>query len=543
QGYDVKVASLDEGLGTFASEEAVIIVTASYEGQPPDNARRFVSWLEKANSAALNGLRFAVFGCGNRDWTRTYQAVPSKIDQLLEKAGAERLLPRGEADARADFFGDFDNWYQGLWPTLSKALGQELLDGFGDEELVLEFLEPSGVKLMSNHQLELGTILENRELVEMSKPGARSKRHIVLDLPKGSRYQAGDYLSLLPQNSSRNISRVLRRFALDGDAEVQIHAKSLPQNLLPRDRAIRVMDLLRDYVELSQPATRAQVKRIAEACPCPPEKYKLLPFVSDELSYRREILDKRVSVLDLLERSPSCSLSFASFLSMLPALKPRQYSISSSALWAEDRCTLTVALVKAPSWSGQGDFMGVASEFLSEASPGSKVGIMPKASQQAFHLPRDPLVPIVLSCAGTGLAPFRGFLQERAILKGRGVELGPALLFFGCDHPDVDYLYRGELEGWERDGVVKIYPAFSSLSQNGVSFVQDRIWQERDEVMSFFEAGAHFYVCGDGRFMAPAVKETFMRIYQSKSNCSAEEIERWFTDLEKNTRYVTDVFS
>ncbi|RYZ82620.1 MAG: cytochrome, partial [Proteobacteria bacterium] len=260
-------------------------------------------------------------------------------------------------------------------------------------------------------------------------------------------------------------------------------------------------------------------------------------------AYRREILDKRLSVLDILETSPSCSLTFASFLSMLPVLKPRQYSISSSSLCAEDRCTLTVALVKAPAWSGQGDFMGVASEFLSEALPGSKVGIMPKASQQAFHLPRDPLVPIVLSCAGTGLAPFRGFLQERAILKERGSELGPALLFFGCDDPDVDYLYRDELEAWERAGVVKVYPAFSALPRDGVSFVQDRIWQERDEVMEFFEAGARFYVCGDGRYMAPAVKETYMRIYQTKSNCSAEEIEQWFAELEKNTRYVTDVFS
>jgi cytochrome P450/NADPH-cytochrome P450 reductase len=151
---------------------------------------------------------------------------------------------------------------------------------------------------------------------------------------------------------------------------------------------------------------------------------------------------------------------------------------------------------------------------------------------------------MVMVCAGTGLAPFRGFLQERAVQAGNGQTVGPALLFFGCDHPDVDFLYRDELSAWEAAGVVSVRPAFYKAPQGDVTFVQHRVWQDRADVADLFRRGAHVYVCGDGKRMAPAVRDTFVRIYQEAVGVTLEAAEAWVDRIERESgRYVSDVFA
>ena len=150
----------------------------------------------------------------------------------------------------------------------------------------------------------------------------------------------------------------------------------------------------------------------------------------------------------------------------------------------------------------------------------------------------------MMVCAGTGLAPFRGFIQERAIQVESGQEVGPALLFYGCDHPEVDYLYRDELKAWEAAGAVSLRPAFSEAPEGDVRFVQHRVWQDRADVAKLFAKGAHVYVCGDGRRMAPAVRETFVKIYQESSGVTPEAANAWADKVESETgRYVADVFA
>ncbi len=260
-------------------------------------------------------------------------------------------------------------------------------------------------------------------------------------------------------------------------------------------------------------------------------------------AYAEQVLAKRVSVLDLLERFGSCALPFGAFLQMLSPLKPRQYSISSSPAWREDRCTITVAIVTAPAWSGQGLYEGIASSYLARARPGAKIAVITRPSQAGFHPPETLDIPMVMVCAGSGIAPFRGFLQERAIkAQDTGEAPAPALLFFGCDHPDVDYLYREELADWERDGIVTVRPAFSEAPEGDVCFVQHRLWQDRAEVMALMERGARIYVCGDGKYMAPAVREMFGRMYQEMSGAEPARVDAWLAELETSIRYVQDVF-
>ena len=127
QGYAATLAPMDAHAGALPTEGAVVLVTASYEGHAPDNARTFAAWLGGLEAGALAGVRYAVFGCGNRQWARTYQAIPKRTDAALEEAGATRLRPRGEADAAGDFFGGFDAWYAGLWRDLGAAFGREAM--------------------------------------------------------------------------------------------------------------------------------------------------------------------------------------------------------------------------------------------------------------------------------------------------------------------------------------------------------------------------------------------------------------------------------
>jgi cytochrome P450/NADPH-cytochrome P450 reductase len=186
----------------------------------------------------------------------------------------------------------------------------------------------------------------------------------------------------------------------------------------------------------------------------------------------------------------------------------------------------------------------MASSYLANCSPGTKVAIAVRSSNDQFHPPAAPETPIVMVCAGTGLAPFRGFLQERAIQAANGRSVGPALLFFGCDHPDVDFLYRDELEAWQAAGVVSVRPAFYKQPDGDVIFVQHRVWQDRADLADLFRKGARVFVCGDGRHMAPAVRETFVRIYQEAAGATAEQAEAWIDKIERETgRYVSDVFA
>ena len=393
--------------------------------------------------------------------------------------------------------------------------------------------------VLRQNELQLGEVVENRELVNMASPLGRFKRHVEIKLPKGVTYRTGDYLAVLPTNPPQNVERALRRFTFAVDDRMVIRSSGLTS--LPTGYPVSVGDLLANYVELAQPATQKQVEALADATRCPPEKHELEALAKD---YDAEVLAKRVSVLELLERFQACELTFADFLAMLPPLRARQYSISSSPLWKADHCTLTFSVLDAPAASGQGRYVGVASSFLAHAEPGTRIPVAVRPPNVAFHPPASPETPIIMACAGTGIAPFHGFLQERALQKEHGQAVGPALLFFGCDAPDMDFLYQEELKAWEAEGVVRVYPAFSHQPEAEAKYVQDRLWQDRKEVEQLFRQNAHIYVCGDGKRMAPAVRETFVRIYQEAARVSFEAANSWADELERtSTRYVADVFA
>ena len=246
---------------------------------------------------------------------------------------------------------------------------------------------------------------------------------------------------------------------------------------IPVDKPVNLSEILSGYVELSQPATTRDLRSLAEASSEDSTRAALYTLLS---SYSDQVLTKRLSVLDILEKHRDIKLSLGQFLQMLPAMRIRQYSISSSPLWNPEHVTLTVSVLEGPAISGREDeFLGVASNYLANLRPGDKVQMAVRPSTAAFHPPSDPLVPMVMFCAGSGLAPMRGFIQERAAQKKSGREVAKSLLFFGCRSPQEDYLYSdSDLAEWVKLGVVDVRPAFSrSLDQSeGCKYVQEWVY-------------------------------------------------------------------
>jgi cytochrome P450/NADPH-cytochrome P450 reductase len=516
RGYTAEVATLDDRAGAIDPARLLVIVTASYNGEPPDNARRFCAWLHALEPGALRGLRYAVFGCGNREWASTYQAVPQQIDAALARAGGTALRARGEGDARADLFGDFDRWYGDAWTDVDRACGVRSEHA----RTALYRIETVADDRLERGGLQLATVVDNRELVDMTSPFARSKRHLELDLPEGLAYEAGDYLAVLPSNHPDVVERAARRFGVRRDAAIVLRStRGAMSASLPIDRPLSIEDLLARHVELGAPATRGDVARLAACNPCPPHRAHLEALAGER--FADEILAKRMTILDLLMEFPSCSLGLAELLELLPPMRLRQYSISSSPRRDPRSCTLTVAVVDAPAWSGHGRFRGACSTYLARLRPGDAVAVAVRAPTAPFHPPADNATPMILVGAGTGIAPLRGFIHDRALRDAPG----PTLLFFGCDHPDVDFLYRDEWPSW-----VEVFAAFAHAPDGDIRFVQHRLWRERERVRALLADGAHVYLCGDGAHMAPAVRETLARIHD-------------VGELERAGRFVADVFA
>jgi cytochrome P450/NADPH-cytochrome P450 reductase len=382
--------------------------------------------------------------------------------------------------------------------------------------------------------------------VDTTSPFGRSKRHIVLRLPEGTTYAPGDHLAVLPENPPEQVERVARRFGLSLDDQVVLRrpGSNADAPFLPLNQPVLMRYLLGRHIELSSPATRRDLERLTRFTQCPPEKMRLEQLLAlDDASFREAITERRTAVIDLLEQCPACALPFGVFLEMAPPLRPRRYSIASSPLAEPRRCVLTVAVVEAMAWSGLGRFRGACSSYLQRSEAGQTVATSVHRNP-GFHLPEDPSAPLVLIAAGTGLAPFRGFIEHRSLKAKAGAPLGPALLFFGCDHPDVDFLYRDELAVWEAEGVVQVFPAFCRFDPESSGalaavdremFVQHRLWEERERVKPLLDQGAYVYVCGDGRNMTPAVHATLARIGEDGG-------EAWLERLEKEGRYRKDVF-
>jgi cytochrome P450/NADPH-cytochrome P450 reductase len=392
-------------------------------------------------------------------------------------------------------------------------------------------------------------VLANDELQIRTGPNAsdRSTRHIEIQLPEHMSYHVGDHLSVMPRNDPVLTDAVARRFGFTSGDQIRLRVSEGRRAQLPVGEAVSVGRLLSEFVELQQVATRKQIQIMAEHTRCPVTKPKLAALGGDDADaserYHSQVFAKRKSVFNLLEEHSACELPFHVYLEMLSLLAPRYYSISSSPKVGEaSRCSITVGVVAGPASPGQGAYNGVCSNFLASRRAGDTIHGTVRETKAGFRLPEDPTKPIIMIGPGTGLAPFRGFMQERAALTASGQALGPAMLFFGCRHPDQDFIYTEELRDFEQRGLVELQVAFSR-SDGGKTYVQHLIAECKVEVWRLIEAGAIVYVCGDGSRMGQDVKATLMRIYSEKSGVSMGDAQRWIDDMGAQNRYTLDVWA
>ncbi len=562
RGWATTVAPLDDRVGAvrtgeaspssadLPTEGAVVVVSASYNGMPPDNAAAFCDWVRQDKASAA-GVRFAVFGCGNRDWASTYQAVPSLIDAHLETAGATRVYPRGEGDARGDFDGQFQAWYDGLWDALGAACGVSAADaaaGAGGPRLRIEAVENrrAASPVVRSFRAVPATVIRNRELTtKAGTPGGRSVRHVEVTLPSGTTYQAGDHLGVLPRNDVGLLNRVIARFGLDAGQYVTLRASGGAPTHLPTGEPYPLLGILAGCVELQDVATRPQLTALAASMPAGPARDELAALATTDddarARYRERIAAPRRTLLELCEEHPEATLGFAEFLDLLPALRPRYYSISSSPA-ASEQVSLTVGVLDEPARSGAGRYRGTCSTHLAAVPEGGTVFALVREPSIAFRPPENPHRPMIMVGAGTGMAPFRGFCQDRAALAARGVPVAESLLVLGCRDPEDDLLYADELTRWEKDGVARLLTACSRVPGYPHRYVQHALQADADAVWELLQADAVVYVCGNAATMAPGVRAALTAVFRAKTGTGQADADAWFAGLRAGGRYLEDIW-
>lgn len=538
-GYQPSVHSLNEAKALMAQNKGhYVIITASYEGQPTHDAEDFVDWIMEQPEGSLNQVQYSLFGCGNSDWIHSYQAVPRKIDAQLKRLGAQPFLARGEGNAKQNFFASFNQWHDELWPALAKSLGQDAISPIKKKSYKVQLLHDWHAQTLGENDFVRAQLLSKKELVQQDSPFASSKIELQIEVPEGQSYQTGGYIDILPQNSPATIQRVLRHFQMQHDPYVKLESEEQSVALkLPLDQHIRLTDLLKYYVELQRPAGKKWLEEVLAQTRCPFSAQGLQQFIDQ---YESEVLQKNRSLLSIIEQFPGAKIDLGQFIRALPAMRPRTYSISSSVKQSADKASLVISCIKGAAWSGQGEYQGLASGYLSQLEEGQLLWLRFTPNLPNFPAPKSE-DKLILIAAGTGIAPFRAFMQERSLEKNPE----KAVFFYGCRAKEVDQLYAEEFAQWEKEGWLDLRPVYSKAPEKeGQTYVQHRLWADRDAFWAAWKAGAKIYICGDGEGMAPAVRQCLMDIYQEKAQATEAQALDWLMQIAgKDKRYFTDIFS
>jgi cytochrome P450 / NADPH-cytochrome P450 reductase len=541
-GFESRAISMDEALNTLPEDRVIVCVTATYNGRAPDSALAAEAAIDAGQFAGARwpDTRFAVLGIGNSQWPN-YQAFPKKIDAALEATGAQRLCPRGEANGDGDFDGGVAAFLKDLWAALgakgdsvkASGLSLQVVDGRDARAAVLPD-QAVEMEIVRNDEM----VQPGDGLWDFAKEAPRgSTRFITVKLPEGQVYAAGDHIAIYARNRKEHVDLAIERLGVAGAMQVVPSGASGRFRHLPIGRTVTVRQLLTDFVEIQDPMPRRAVEIVTQQTRCPNTKTELAKLADDAI-WQSEIADKRLTLLGLLVKYPAAELSLDSFVELSSAIAPRFYSIASSPLVSPDAVDLIVGTVHAPAWSGIGTHQGFASTHMRDLQPGETVFGYVRRPNPPFAPPQDGAVPLVLIGPGTGFAPLRGFIQERAALEATA----PCHVFFGARHPDHDWLCRREMEAWAADGIIDLHMAYSQVEGHPYRYVQDAIWAAREAVWDVIAKGGQIFLCGDGRYMAPAVRDTLIKIHVEQTGGDHLSGSTWLESLIEDGVYHQDVF-
>ena len=541
-GFDPVLAPLDQAIDELpalaAAEGLALVVTSTYNGTPPDNARKFSKWAE--TSPNLSGLQVGVLGIGNSNW-KTFQAFPRKVMADLKAAGATALLSHGEVDEEDDLESAVQQWSGAFWKLALAAAGQDassaavtMMTTSRSFKVTVTDCPPGTTATThpANASACTGTVLRTYDLANAE--AAKPTRHVEIQLPKGVTYSHGDHLAVMPRNPFDIVLRVAVRLGVDLDDIVMLSSAGGEELAhLPYNTAVNVRELLLRHVDLSAALSHAFLAMAAEHTGKPAEQAAILALSDNESGMN----DMRL--VQLLESFSSLKLFLPDVLALLPPMKQRYYSISSSPAGpcGPRVASITVGLVEGDSPVDNSHYQGLASGLLHNLVPGMPVDVF-VASNDRFRLPAEPNAPVIMIGPGTGLAPFRGFLQELVATPREA----PAALFFGC-RSEAEYIYKTELEAAAMTGTLELMSVAYSRAGPEKVYVQHKLWESRAAVWEMLKAGGYVYVCGDARNMAKDVDRTLVRIVQEVGEHSYDSALAFVQGLTESDRYLQDVWA
>ncbi|MEM9669055.1 MAG: sulfite reductase subunit alpha [Pseudomonadota bacterium] len=498
-------------MDALASMKRLFVVISTYgEGEMPDNADVFWEALSATTAPRLENLKYGVLALGDTNYDEFCQAG-KLIDLRLEQLGASRLSARIDCDV--DFEDDAGDWVSTVVPLAKEGLEPEALNG---TPIAAEPARPKKAGWGRKNPY-LSNTIENRLL-----SGAKSSkeiRHFAFDLgDSGMTYEAGDALGVFPINRDDLVDGLINR--LGADPEQTVAGQDLP-----------LQDLLKTKLEIRTPP-RSIINEIEKRAG------------HDELSHivgngDKESLEAFMwgrDTLDLLSLNPDLKIDPAEFVSWLKPLQHRAYSISSSPKAHEGEVHLTVAAVR---WNYE-DRMhhGVASSFLADmCEEGGETPIF-MSPNKSFRIPSDNDAPMIMVGPGTGIAPFRAFLEERREIGAKGKNW----LFFGDQHRESDFIYQDEIGEMSRDSILTRLDLAFSRDQADKIYVQNRMRQNSKALFAWLEEGGYFYVCGDATRMAKDVDAALIDIIAEEGGYSEDDAVDYVSKLKIDKRYLRDVY-
>ncbi|PRR91517.1 assimilatory sulfite reductase (NADPH) flavoprotein subunit [Bacillus atrophaeus] len=513
RGYQVNVSSMSDFKPNNLKKikNLLIVVSTHGEGDPPDNALSFHEFLYGRRAPKLDDLRFSVLALGDSSYEFFCQ-TGKEFDARLEELGGTRLSPRVDCDL--DYDEPAAEWVEEVLGGLSEAQS-------GIAEPTPAAAPRSGESAYSRTNPFRAEVLENINL--NGRGSNKETRHLELSLEgSGLTYEPGDSLGVYPENDPALVDMLLEEMNWDPEEVVTVNKQGDVRPL--KEALISHFEI----TVLTKPLLQQAVQLSADE-----DLRELLSPGNEEKA--KAYLEGR-DVLDLVRDFGPWGVSAQEFIAILRKMPARLYSIASSLSANPDEVHLTIGAVR---YDAHGrERKGVCSILCAERlQPGDTLPIYIQHNQN-FKLPDNPETPIIMVGPGTGVAPFRSFMQER---EEAGAE-GKSWMFFGDQHFVTDFLYQTEWQKWLKDGVLtKMDVAFSRDTDEKV-YVQHRMLEHSKEMFAWIQEGAAVYICGDEKHMAHDVHQALIDIIEKEGGMSREKAEEYLADMQQQKRYQRDVY-
>lgn len=544
---------------------AFFLMSTFGEGDPSDNAQAFYEWIHNGTHSEkqLANLRYAAFGLGNSNY-KYYNRVIDVVATALDARGGKAIVPVGKADdALGATTEDFLCWKDSLFSALQTS--------FNLEEQPIHY-EPS-LELVHDDSLDVIdlydgqpntspfpralTISNSRELFQGS---TRNCMHIDFDINDAPdvHYKTGDHLAIWPVNPEPEIELLLTALNVTEHRDRPVLLRTLDfasPTKLPSPTTIGA--LFRHYLEICALPSRDIVRSLARYAPTEEARQFLIGVSGSKESYAQEMAKRQLTFGRLLQLSAGgaqwSSLPISFVIESMSSLQPRYYSISSSSVLSPRRVMITALVARTSLQDApEEEIRGVTTNHLFSLlsnDPTSPATVFARVRKSKFKLPLTSSRPIIMIAAGTGIAPFRAFIAERAKLATIGKPVGEMILFFGCRDPDQDYIYRAELESLQAslgESKFKIFTAFSRAgaeAQDGTKvYVQDRVVQHGSLVSRLLvDDEANLYICGRAS-MAREVGRKVAEILSDNKEMSRGDVDTRMTSMRNRGQWQEDVW-